>query len=73
MVPPLCGKLGFGAPYYELEKADNTSFWNGYAIFPGNPIIDRKVGEVRSVYGKDKTQEDIAGVVYSFLKDIERQ
>jgi hypothetical protein len=31
------------------------------------------VGEVRSVYGKDKTQEEIAGVVYSFLKDIERQ
>lgn len=73
LIPHLCGKLGFGPPQYVVEKADNTAFWNGYAIFPANPIIEGRVGEVLNVYGKDNAKQEIAEVVYSFLKDIERQ
>jgi hypothetical protein len=73
MIPPLCGKLGFGPPRYELEKVDDNSFWRGYAFFPGNPLIEGKVGEVRNVWGHDNAKQEIAQVVYSFLKDIERQ
>ncbi|KAE9368600.1 hypothetical protein N431DRAFT_494026 [Stipitochalara longipes BDJ] len=73
LVPTLCGKLGFGPPRYEIEKAGNTAFWNGYAFFPGNPIIDGKVGEVFNVFGQKNAKEEIAEVVYRFLKDIERQ
>jgi hypothetical protein len=73
LVPTLCHKLGFGPPRYEIEKTDNTALCNGYAIFPGNPIIDGKVGEVFNVFGQKNTKEEIAEIVYSFLKDIERQ
>lgn len=73
MIPPLCNKLGFSPPRYEIEKLDNTAFWSGYAFFPGNPIIEGKVGEVSNVYGKDNAKLEIAEEVYKFLKDIERQ
>lgn len=73
MIPPLCNKLGFSPPRYEIEKLDNTAFWSGYAFFPGNPVIEGKVGEVSNIYGKDNAKLEIAEIVYKFLKDIERQ
>jgi hypothetical protein len=73
MIPPLCNKLGFSPPRYEIEKVNNTAFWSGYAFFPDNPIIEGKIGEVSNVYGKDNAKLEIAEVVYKFLKDIERQ
>ena len=73
LVPALCTRLGFSPPRYELEKADDTAFWSGYAFFPGNPIIDGKVGKVRNVFGQKNAKEEIAEEVYRFLKDIERQ
>ena len=73
LIPALCAKLGFSPPRYELNKAENTSFWSGYAFFPDNPFIDGKVGKATDVYGKEKAKEEIAEEVYKFLKDIERQ
>lgn len=61
-------------PTYEITKhSENTPLWNGYAHFSGDPRIEGKVGEVRSVYGKSNAKEQIAMEVFSFLKDIERQ
>jgi hypothetical protein len=75
LIPPLCGKLGFGPPQYEIArtKDDDLPFFNTYALFPGNPIIEGKVGEVFNVYGQKNAKEECAAIVYSFLKDIERQ
>lgn len=75
LIPPLCGKLGFGPPQYEITQAkdDGIPFYNGYAIFPGNPIVEGKVGKVFNVHGQKKAKEQCAEIVYSFLKDIERQ
>jgi hypothetical protein len=74
-IPPLCNKLGFAPPKYEITraKADDVPFFNGYADFGGDPRIEGKVGEVFNVYGQKRAKEQIAEIVYSFLKDIERQ
>jgi hypothetical protein len=73
-VPELCCRLGFNTPTYEITKhSENTPLWNGYAHFGGDPRIEGKVGEVKSIYGKGNAKEQIAMEVLSFLKDIERQ
>jgi hypothetical protein len=73
-VPELCMRLGFNPPSYEIKKdSENVAFWSGYAHFGGDPRIEGKVGEVKNVFGKSNTKEQIAGEVLSFLKDIERQ
>jgi hypothetical protein len=74
-IPPLCYKLGFAPPRYEITraKADDVPFFNGYADFGADPRIEGKVGEVFNVYGQKRAKEQIAEVVLSFLKDIERQ
>ena len=73
-VPELCYRLGFNTPTYEITKhSENTPLWNGYAHFGGDPRIEGKVGEVKSIYGKNNAKEQIAMEVLSFLKDIERQ
>ena len=73
-IPDLCSRLGFNAPSYEITKdSEITSFWSGYAHFVGDPRIEGKVGEAKSVFGKSNAKEQIAMEVLSFLRDIERQ
>jgi hypothetical protein len=73
-IPALCSILGLAPPTYVVTKdRENAAFWSGYADFGGHPMIDGKVGEVRSVFGQKNAKEQIATEVFSFLKDIERQ
>jgi hypothetical protein len=73
-VPGLCTKLGFPPPRYEITRANaaDHSFWNGYANF-SDTRIEGRVGRVFNVWGKTNAKEQCAEIVYSFLKDIERQ
>ncbi|KAG0651849.1 hypothetical protein D0Z07_1332 [Hyphodiscus hymeniophilus] len=72
-VPELCNRLGFHPPTYEITKdSENVAFWSGHAHFGGDPRIEGKVGEVKSVFGKGNAKEQIAMEVLSFLRDIER-
>jgi hypothetical protein len=73
-VPALCTKLGFPPPKYEITraKADDHSFWHGYADF-NDPRIEGKVGRVFNVWGQKNAKEQCAEIVYSFLKDVEKQ
>ena len=73
-IPGLCMRLGFNTPTYKITKdSENTPLWSGYAHFNGDPRIEGKIGQIRSVFGKDNAKEQIATEVLSFLKDIERQ
>jgi hypothetical protein len=73
-VPDLCYRLGFNVPKYEIHPVmENTSLYDAYADFGGDPRVVGKVGETKNVFGKKRAKEEVARVVISFLKDIERQ
>lgn len=73
-VPDLCQRLGLTVPAYRLDQASpGSAMYDAYADFGGDPSIDGKVGEVKNVYGKKAAKEEVARIVCSFLRDIERQ
>ena len=73
-VPCICHRLGFSPPRYVITPVlPNTPLWNGYADFGSDPRIEGKVGEVKDIYGRKNAKEEVAKLVLSFMKDIERQ
>lgn len=76
-VPEMCIRLGFGMPTYKIESIApdmKLPMYKGYAFFPGEVKIQGKIGELAEpVHGQKAAKEEIAKVVLSFLKDIERQ
>lgn len=74
-VPEICNRLGFSVPSYTITSDianANGPLWNGSADFGHDPRIDGQVGVVTKVYGKKKCKEEVAKLVYSFMRDIER-
>ncbi|KAH8595693.1 hypothetical protein B0O99DRAFT_686679 [Bisporella sp. PMI_857] len=73
-IPELCHSLGFKIPTYKIERiSEEAPLYKGYAHFPGDPRIEGKIGEVTDIYGQKNAKEKIAAILWSFLKDIERQ
>lgn len=72
-IPALCQRLGFNVPTYKLSQGiPNFPFWDAHAEFHERMIVD-PVGAVKSIFGKKNAKEEVAKVVFSFLKSIERQ
>lgn len=73
-VPNLCTLLGYNNPRYELVPiAPGVPVYDCWADFGGEPEIDGKVGEFKSIHGKKAAKEMVAKEVISFLRSIERQ
>ena len=66
------GLLGLQAPQYVLvaasELADNIV--NGYATFPNEPGLPKKIGEVRNIFGKKNAKEQVAKGVLEVLQKL---
>lgn len=50
-----------------------AALYDAWADFGYDPRIEGRVGMVRSVFGKKTAKEEVAKIVISFLRDIERQ
>lgn len=73
-VPNLCTLLGYNIPRYELVPiAPGIPVYDCWADFGGEPEIDGRVGEFKSIHGKKAAKEMVAKEVFSFLKSIESQ
>ncbi|KAB8297181.1 hypothetical protein EYC80_002559 [Monilinia laxa] len=74
LIPDLCHTLGFNIPTYKIvPMVEGIPIYQGYADFGSDPRIFGKVGEFRDIHGRKRAKEVCAKVVWSFLKDIERQ
>lgn len=70
----ICRKLGCTLPIYKLTPDPYAaSMWSGAAYFAHDPAValpDQPVGEVRMIFGKKKTKEEIAKGVLKRLQEM---
>ena len=74
-VNDLCPLLGLTPPQYHMTPVSTNapSMLSGYAVFPNNNdalYLSGKIGEVRNVFGKKDTREEIAKAVWDVLIDL---
>lgn len=69
----LAHMLGIKSPTYVIGlEPDSVALYSGYAYFPGEPLIEGKVGEFRNVWAKKAAKEECARDVLKFLQGIEK-
>lgn len=72
-VPVLCHRLGINVPTYRIVPiTPGASVYDGWADFGSESVIDGKIGEVKTVFGKKQTKEQIASRTLLFLRGIEK-
>lgn len=64
--------LGLQAPQYVLGAASDLALnmISGYASFPNEPGLPKKIGEVSNVYGKKSAKEEVAKGVWDVLQGL---
>ena len=67
--------LGLHTPQYVFEPASDLAphILNGYASFPNEPGLPKKIGEVRNVFGKKNAKEEVAKGVWEELQKLAKK
>ena len=75
-VNELYPQLGLCVPKYSLEPPDPVNaptLFSGAAFFPGDPVVEGPVGEVRGIHGRKNAKEECAKGVWIFLDGLRRK